>query len=95
LIGIPTEDLINQSKCKVSFGEARTVFFDPCALVIDDPDRSVVENRFLIMGHSRTLRLLVVAHFYRTATGVIRIIPAGKAIKHEAMSYAGGEHHGE
>jgi len=89
----PNKDLLNQSKHGVSFDEARTVFFDPHALVIDDPGHSVVEERFLILGHSRVPRLLVVAHCYRTAAGVIRIISARKATKHEANSYAEGEHH--
>jgi len=83
----PAKDALNQAKHAVSFDEARTVFFDPHALVIDDPDHSVTEQRFIIMGHSRTLRLLVVAHCYRTVDEVIRIISARKATKREAAHY--------
>jgi len=90
----PAKDALNQAKHGVSFEEARTVFFDPCAIVIDDPDHSLTEERFLIMGHSRTLRLLVVAHCYRTAGDVIRIFSARKATKRETTHYAGGNHHG-
>jgi len=90
----PAKDALNQAKHAVSFDEARTVFFDPHALVINDPDHSMTEQRFIIMGHSRTLRLLVVAHCYREADGVIRIISARKATKHEAAYFTGDERHG-
>lgn len=88
------KDALNQAKHGVSFEEAHTVFFDPHALVIDDPDHSQTEERFLILGHSRVLRLLVVAHCYRQAGGVIRIISARKATKQETISYTGGRQHG-
>ena len=90
----PEEGLSQPGRHGVSFQEARTVFFDPHALVIDDPDHSQAEERFLIMGHSRAPRMLVVAHCYRSADGVIRIILARKATKHEATRYAEGERHG-
>lgn len=85
---------LNQAKHGVSFDEARTVFFDPHALVIEDPDHSVAEERFVILGLSRALRLLVVVHGYRETQGVIRIISARKATKHETSSYRGGGRHG-
>jgi len=88
------KDSLNQSKHDVSFEEARTVFFDPNALLIDDPDHSRAEERFIILGHSRVLRLLVVAHCYRQAGGVIRIISARKATRQESTTYRGGERHG-
>ncbi|MCL2464188.1 MAG: BrnT family toxin [Micrococcales bacterium] len=91
----PDKDSLNRAKHGVSFDEARTVFFDPRALVIDDPDHSQAEERFIILGHSRALRLLVVAHCYRQAGGVIRIISARKATRREAIAYPGGERHGQ
>jgi len=90
----PDKDSSNREKHGVSFDEARTVFFDPHAIVIDDPDHSQAEERFIILGHSRALRLLVVAHCYRQPSGVIRIISARKATKREATMYPGGERHG-
>lgn len=44
----------NIKKHKVSFEEASTVFYDENAILFDDPDHSVGENRFLIIGISRT-----------------------------------------
>ena len=88
------KDALNQASHGVSFEEARTVFFDPRAIVIDDPDHSVAEDRFVILGLSRTLRLLVVVHCYRAAKSTIRIISARKATRHESTSYPGGARHG-
>ena len=60
---------INQEKHKISFEEAKTVFYDFEALVIDDPEHSEEEERFIILGLSRKANLLVVCHCYReTAT---------------------------
>ena len=90
----PDKDSANRAKHGVSFDEARTVFFDPHALIVDDPDHSETEERFIILGHSRALRLLVVAHCYRQAGNVIRLISARKATTREAAKYPGGEQHG-
>ena len=90
----PDKDSLNRARHGVSFEEARTVFFDPNALVIDDPDHSLAEERFIILGHSRALHLLVVVHCYRQAGVVIRIISARKATKREASRYPGGERYG-
>jgi len=78
----------NLAKHSVSFQEASTVFYDPQAIVIDDPDHSAQEDRFIILGISRTLRLLVVCHCYRRTPEHIRIISARKATKHESSSYS-------
>ncbi|MCL2490764.1 MAG: BrnT family toxin [Propionibacteriaceae bacterium] len=90
----PAKDSLNQAKYGVAFEEARTVVFDPRALVIADPDHSRAEERFLILGYSRALRLLVVAHCHRQAGGAIRIISARKATRHESARYPGGVRHG-
>ena len=78
---------INQKKHKISFDEAKTVFYDVEALVIDDPDHSEEEERFIIMGQSSEANLLVVCHCYRESDTVIRLISARKATKNESKQY--------
>ena len=77
----------NQSKHKISFEEAKTVFYDEKALVIDDPDHSEQEERFIILGQSNKANLLIVCHCYRASDTVIRIISARKATKTETSQY--------
>ena len=71
----------------VSFEEARTVFFDDYAKVIDDPDHSESEDSFILLGVSGALRLLLVCHCYRQGDSVIRIISARKASPRESKQY--------
>ncbi len=78
---------INKSKHKVSFEEAKTVFYDEEALVINDPEHSENEERFIILGESSRANLLVVCHCYRISETVIRIISARKATKTETKQY--------
>lgn len=78
---------INKVKHKVSFEEAQTVFYDERALVIDDPEHSQEEERFIILGMSTRANLLIVCHCYRASDTVIRIISARKATKMESMHY--------
>ena len=78
---------ININKHRISFDEAKTVFYDEEALVIDDPDHSEDEERFLILGESNRANLLVVCHCYRVSDTVIRIISARKATKTETNQY--------
>ena len=82
-----SEAAANLQKHKVSFEEGRTVFVDERAKLIDDPDHSEDEDRFVLLGVSSSLRLLLVCHCYRSDGGVIRIISARKAIATEAKSY--------
>ncbi len=77
----------NMKKHKISFEEAQTVFYDENALVIDDPEHSAEEERFIILGLSQKANLLVVCHCYRAADTVIRIISARKATKTETKYY--------
>jgi len=84
------KNISNQKKHKVSFEEAQTVFYDENARVVDDPDHSEVEERFIILGLSISLRLLVVAHVYRESDEIIRIISARRATKTESKSYNKG-----
>lgn len=78
---------INQQKHGVSFEEAKSVFYDGEALVIDDPEHSQEEERFIILGLSNKANLLVVCHCYRTSDTIIRIISARKATKTESKFY--------
>ena len=79
---------INLRKHGVSFNEAKSVFFDEQAKLIDDPDHSEGEDRFVLLGLSSALRLLVVCHCYRGDDGTIRIISARKATAKEAAYYS-------
>ena len=78
---------INQRKHGISFDEAKTVFYDEEALVIDDPEHSEEEERFIILGLSARANLLVVCHCCRDLDTVIRIISARKATKTETKYY--------
>lgn len=78
----------NLKKHKISFEEAKTVFYDPNALLIADPDHSEIkEDRFIIMGMSSKSKLLIVCHCYRENDEVIRIFSARKAEKSEINQY--------
>ena len=69
----------NVQKHGITFEEARTVFFDERARLINDPDHSESEDRFILLGFSSSLRVIVVCHCYRSEGNVIRIISARKA----------------
>ena len=77
----------NVRKHGISFDEAKTVFYDEKARLIADPDHSESEDRFVLMGYSSGLKLLVVCHCYRADGNVIRIISARKATRTEASFY--------
>ena len=77
----------NIKKHKISFEEAQTVFSDPNARMIFDPEHSGDEDRFILLGISSGLRLLVVCHYYMEDDMVIRIISARKANKNEQKQY--------
>jgi hypothetical protein len=79
----------NQRKHGVTFIEARTAFFDDNARVLPDPDHSEDEERFVLLGLSISLRLLVVCHCHRQSAEVIRIISARKATRDEIKQYQG------
>ena len=77
----------NKRKHGVSFEEAQSVFLDENAIRFFDPDHSSDEDRFLMLGMSWALRVLVVCHCFRVDDSVIRIISARKANKKEASGY--------
>jgi hypothetical protein len=78
----------NQKKHGVSFEEAQTVFFDEDALEYPDPDHSASEKRFLLLGRSFRLRVLVICHCLRESASLIRIISARKATSNECQVYS-------
>ena len=78
---------INIRKHGVSFPEAQSVFDDYDALQIYDPDHSEEEDRFILLGMSSALRVLVVCHCFRENDEQIRIISARKATKNEKSTY--------
>lgn len=77
----------NKRKHGISFEEAQTLFSDDHALIIGDPDASDEEDRFLLLGLSSALRMLVVCHCYRRKDTVLRIISARKADRQEQQQY--------
>ncbi len=79
----------NIRKHGVSFNEAVTAFTDGFARVIPDPDHSDKEERFILLGMSTSLKLLVVCHCFREKSKVIRLISARKADKIETRQYGG------
>ncbi len=76
----------NLKKHGISFEEAKSVFFDERAKLIEDPDHSEDEDRFILLGLSHSLRIVVVCHCYRDEN-VIRIISARKATVRELKEY--------
>lgn len=81
------KNLANIKKHNVSFEEAKTVFFDEKARLISDPDHSIGEDRFIILGISNKMKLLIVVHIYKENDEVIRIISARKATTTESKYY--------
>lgn len=83
----PRKEQSNRRKHGIGFAEAQTVFYDDLALVLADDAHSGHEERFVLLGMSVLLHLLVVCHCYRDAGGIIRIISARKATRSERKQY--------
>lgn len=81
------KSLANRRKHGVSFEEARSAFLDENAKVYFDPDHSETEDRFILLGMSVQLRVLVVCHCYREGESLVRIISARKADTREQEDY--------
>jgi uncharacterized protein len=77
----------NRRKHGVAFEEARSDFLDEEALLIADPEHSESEDRFVLLGLSARIRVLVVVHACRAGTDVIRLISARKADRQEQLTY--------
>ncbi len=83
----PRKAAANTRKHGISFAEAETAFYDDFATVAADPDHSGDEDRFLLLGMSAGLRVLVVVHCVRRAESVIRLISARKATRSERAQH--------
>ena len=81
---------INLEKHGITFEEASTVFFDDKAILFDDPEHSIEEDRFLLLGMSETAKVCIVCHCYRESDTVIRIISARQATRKEEQRYVRG-----
>jgi len=77
----------NGKKHGLSFEELKSVFLDDHAKMIPDPDHSLEDERFVLLGYSSSLKLLVVCHCYRAEVRIIRLISARKATRKEALIY--------
>ena len=82
------KEVANVAKHGVSFAEASTVFADPLAGTMPDPDHSRSELRFLTIGQSSAGRLIVVSHT-EEEDDLFRIISAREATTHERKTYEG------
>lgn len=80
---------INKKKYSLSFEDTKEVFEDDNAILFDDPDHSVGEERFLIIGMAAASKICIVSHCYRD-NDTIRIISAREATKNEKNTYLKG-----
>ena len=85
----PEKSRTNLRKHGISFEEAKSVFLDENGLLIGDPDHSDDEDRFILLGMSVSLNMLVVCHCYRSEDEAVRIISARRANKRETKVYKG------
>ena len=83
----PVKATANFKKHGIGFDEAKSVFADERAKLIADPGHSDAEDRFVLLGLSTKLKLLVVCHCYRSKSNAIRIISARKATAIESRQY--------
>ena len=81
------KNISNKQKHGISFEEAQTIFFDENAIEFDDPDHSINEERFILLGLNQNFKVLVVCYCYRKDDTEIRIITARKATKKEQKVY--------
>ena len=83
----------NLEKHRVTFEDAATVFEDPSALNMYDPDHSESEDRWVTLGIAGSGRLLVVCHTFHEEPGrviTVRIFSARRSTSKEARTYAEG-----
>jgi uncharacterized DUF497 family protein len=85
----PKKNAENIRRHGVDFEAAKSVFYDEHAKLINDPDHSSHEHRFILLGMSSRFRMLLIVHSYRRDEDEIRIISARKANKHETKEYQG------
>lgn len=77
----------NEKKHGISFSEAETVFYDENARWLYDAEHSSEEERYILLGMSDSLSLLVVCHLYKEDEETIRIFSARRANKAEQQQY--------
>jgi uncharacterized DUF497 family protein len=77
----------NLAKHGVTFEAPKTVFLDEGGRLIDDPDHSEGEERFVLLGSSLQARCLIVVHCYRNDGSLVRLISARRATVHEEQEY--------
>ena len=77
----------NEKKHGISFNEAKTVFYDENARLLYDAEHSSEEERYILLGMSDTLSVLVVCHVYEEGEETIRIFSARRANKREQQQY--------
>ena len=83
------KSILNIQKHDVTFQEAQSVFYDENAVLFFDQHHSEDEERFILLGLSNRLRMLVVVHCFRESDSTIRLISARKATKNEVKYYGG------
>ena len=81
------KEKINIKKHGISFEEANSVFYDEKAIQFFDPDHSEDEGRFILLGISFKLRIMVVCRCFRESETVVRLVSARKADKDEQKEY--------
>ena len=86
----PNKAALNLERHGVSFPEAATVFDDPLSVAVPDPDHSVEEQRYIIVGSSHRGRLLIVAYTERGER--LRIITARELTRQEREAYEEGDY---
>lgn len=79
----------NQRKHGISFEEAETVFYDDNASQFWDDNHSETEDRFLLLGRSSKMRILLIVHCFQEKESIIRLISARKATSKETQQYRG------
>jgi uncharacterized DUF497 family protein len=83
----PRKARANLAKHGISFEEARSVFLDENARLMDDPDHSLEEDRFLLLGYGSRAMCLMVSHCYRGNESVVRLISVRRATLGEEQQY--------
>ena len=78
----------NLAKHEVSFAEATTIFADPLYVDFYDPDHSIDEHRYIIIGESQQSRLLIVS--YTERGHIVRLIGAREVTRREREIYEEG-----
>lgn len=81
----PEKAKANLKKHDVSFEEASTIFEDPQFISFLDEEHSAEEDRYITIGLSNKIQLLMAAHTERNKR--IRMISARKVTKDEEKFY--------